>query len=168
MATGKRRWTRLAAVGASAIAVALLVTTGAPRPSIAGPIDYPGYLGGPLHTSSSSSTAITTANAASLLRRWVFHAASPTMPGQPFPSFQASPTVFQNMVFIGSNSGVFYAINEDTGKSIWSAFTGFTAKLTCGSARGLTATAAAAFDPSSGLGTVYIAGGCGVPSGMRG
>ncbi len=161
MAIGKRRWTRLAGVGALGIVIALVVTTGAPRPSIAGPIDYPGYLGGPLHTSNSSATAITTANAGSLLRRWVFHAGNPTMPGQPFPSFQASPTVFQNMVFIGSNSGVLYALNEDTGKTIWHAFTGFVPKLTCGSARGLTATAAAGFDPSSGLGTVYVPGGDG-------
>ncbi len=161
MVTGKRRLTRLAGIGAIGIALAVVVVTVAPKPSIAGPIDYPGYLGGPLHTSSSPSTAITTANAASLLRRWVFHAAAPTLPGQPFPSFQASPTVFQNRVFIGSNSGEFYALNEDTGKTIWHQFTGFVPKLTCGSARGLTATAAAGFDPVSGLGTVYIPGGDG-------
>lgn len=157
----RRRLTRLASTLGAGLVLAIVLITGAPNNSVAGSIDWPSYLGGPLHDSSSPSTVITTSNAGSLIRRWVFHAAVPTMTGQPYPSFVASPIVFQGRVYIGSNTGVFYALDEATGRLLWHQFVGFVPKLTCNSSRGVTATAAAAFDPSTGVATVYIAGGDG-------
>jgi polyvinyl alcohol dehydrogenase (cytochrome) len=63
-------------------------------------------------------------------------------------------------VFLGANTGVFSAINLDTGTQIWDRFLGFTPPLTC-AARGITATASVAPDPTSGAATVYAAGGDG-------
>ena len=158
VAGGAQRSTAQVVLG---LFLAIILLSGSARSSVASSIDWPGYLGGPLHDSASPATAITVANAASLKRRWAFRAALPTMTGQPYPSFTASPIVFQGKVYIGSNSGIFYALDEATGHELWHQFVGFRPKLTCGSGRGVTATASAAFDPVSGRPTVYIAGGDG-------
>jgi outer membrane protein assembly factor BamB len=122
--------------------------------------DWSQYLGGPLHSSVSSTTTVTKLNAGSLHMKWVFHAAAATMTGQPAPTFVSSPTVSGGQVFIGSNSGVFYALNETTGSVVWKHFLGFEPKLTCGSI-GMDSTAAEDLDPVSGLPTVYASGGDG-------
>ena len=124
------------------------------------PTDWSQYLGGPLHSSVSSTTTVTKLNAGALHAKWVFHAAAATMTGQPAPSFVSSPTVSGGRVFIGSNSGVFYALDEATGSVVWQHFLGFEPKLTCGNI-GLSSTAAVAPDPVSGLPTVYVSGGDG-------
>ncbi|MDX6520471.1 MAG: hypothetical protein QOF08_1076 [Gaiellales bacterium] len=122
--------------------------------------DWTGYLGGPAHTSASPETAITPANAASLTRAWLWTPPAATG-SQPAAALNASPTVASGRVFIGSNTGVFYALSETTGKRLWSRNLGHTPSLTC-SARGITSTATVAPDPSrGGTATVYVSGGAG-------
>jgi outer membrane protein assembly factor BamB len=61
------------------------------------------------------------------------------------------------MVFVGSNTGIFYALNEDTGAIVWSVNAGFLPKYTCGAA-GNKDTATIAANPMNGKPTVYFAG----------
>jgi outer membrane protein assembly factor BamB len=120
-------------------------------------INWPGFLFGPTHTSTSKlATAIKPANAASLVHAWTWHAAKPTMTGQPAPTLAASPTVVNGVVYIGANTGVFYALRESTSAVVWSRFIAFTPKLTCNAAKGFTSTASVANDPTTGKLTVYV------------
>ena len=157
---------RLRVAFSSALTVATLVVTASLNfPASAGSatafINWPGYLFGSTHSSDNAAAAtITPATAPALTRVWTWKPAAPTMTGQPGTSLFASPTVFNGRVYIGANTGVFYALNEATGKVIWKRFLGFVTKKTCGS-RGLTSTATVAPDPVTGALTVYVAGGNG-------
>jgi outer membrane protein assembly factor BamB len=73
--------------------------------------------------------------------------------------FFATPVVAGGRVFIGSMSGIFYAINERTGALLWQRDVGFVGAHTCG-ARGVTGSAAVAPEAAGG-GTVYVPGGHG-------
>jgi polyvinyl alcohol dehydrogenase (cytochrome) len=68
--------------------------------------------------------------------------------------------VYGGGVYIGSNTGVFYALNESTGTVAWSRLLGYVPDLTC-KARGITATATVAADPGTSAPTVYVASGDG-------
>ena len=108
--------------------------------------DWPGYLFSALHSSANVDAASITASAVpNLAADWTF-AAGPPEVGQPAAAFVASPTVADGRVFIGSNTGVFYARDEATGDPLWSLDLGHADALTC-SARGITSTATVAFDP---------------------
>jgi outer membrane protein assembly factor BamB len=119
--------------------------------------DWPAYLNGPRHRSLSDETAIRPSNAASLRRVW--HWQPPAATGdQPAAALFASPAVADGRVFIGSNTGVFYARSEATGGRLWSRNLGHVSTLTC-TARGITASATVAPDASrAGAGTVYVTG----------
>ncbi len=119
--------------------------------------NWPAYLLGPTHPSANfAAGAITPAAVATLTRVWRWTPAAPTMTGQPGPSLYASPTVFNGHVYIGADTGVFYALDEATGHVLWQRFMGFVTKKTC-SARGFISTATVAADPVSGAPTVYVA-----------
>lgn len=120
--------------------------------------DWPGYLYSPAHSSyNAADTTITTANAGSLTRYWQWKAPAPTMSGQPPAGLYASPTVVGGHVYIGANTGVFYALDLSTKRVLWSRFLGFVTHKTCG-ARGFTATATVVPDASrGGQLTVYVA-----------
>jgi len=121
-----------------------------------GPDDWPAYLAGPAHTSDNrAQVAITPGNVGSLVQKWHFVGDPPTQPGQPRPAFDASPTVADGAVFIGSRTGWFYKLDEHTGKMLAKVFFGFQPHLTC-TARGLIATATVAKDPADGQDTVYV------------
>jgi outer membrane protein assembly factor BamB len=123
--------------------------------------DWPGYLFDNGHTSHNAlATAITTSNASTLVEDWSFIDPQP-MPGQPNAGFYSSPTVVNGVVYIGSNTGNFYALNETTGAMLWQQLLGFTTPTTCGSGHGVTSTATLATDPVSGTLTVYVGGGDG-------
>jgi polyvinyl alcohol dehydrogenase (cytochrome) len=150
----RRRWL---------IPVVSMLLVGAFAPSFAGAsgsADWPAYLFSAGHTSLNASTAITPTNVGSLTEAWVFNSPAPTMIGQPGGGFTASPTVYGGRVYIGSNTGVFYALDEATGSIVWSRFLGFVPRLTCG-ARGISATATVALDPVTQSPTVYVSGGDG-------
>src|SRR6266542_4351152 len=119
--------------------------------------NWPAYLLGPTHPSfNSAAGAITPAKVATLTRVWRWTPAAPTMAGQPGTSLFASPTVFNGRIYIGANTGVFYALDEATGQVLWHRFMGFVTAKTC-AARGFNSTATVAPDPASGALTVYVA-----------
>jgi polyvinyl alcohol dehydrogenase (cytochrome) len=120
--------------------------------------NWTAFLSGPTHHSdNAAAVAITPGTVPGLRRAWSFMPARATMPGQPGPKLFSSPTVFNGRVYIGTGTGVFYALSEATGKVVWSRFLGFVTKKTCG-ARGMTSTATVAPDPRTGAATVYVAG----------
>lgn len=140
----------------SSVAVALVAVASPGQAAV--PADWPGYLFGATHSSyNAAATAITPANAPALTRYWQWRPAAPTMAGQPKASLFASPTVYQGRVYIGANTGVFYALDLATRRVLWSRFLGFVTHKTCG-ARGFTSTATVAPDASrGGQPTVYVA-----------
>jgi outer membrane protein assembly factor BamB len=123
-------------------------------------VNWPGYLYGPSHSSFSPATAITTSNAANLKRIWNWRCPAPTITGQPNAGFVASPTVYNGTVYIGCNTGIFYALNETTGAVLWTQMLGYVTKKTC-AARGISSTASIAIDPATSNPAVYVAGGDG-------
>jgi outer membrane protein assembly factor BamB len=124
--------------------------------------DWPQYLFENGHSSlNGAATAITTDNASTLVEDWSFIDPQPTIEGQPNASFFSSPTVFQGVVYIGSNTGNFYALDETTGTLLWQQFLGYVTAIECGSGQGVTSTATVATDPVSGALTVYVGGGDG-------
>jgi outer membrane protein assembly factor BamB len=140
--------------------IVAIATLSMPGGTAATPSDWPAYLFGPTHTSRGLSTAITPSNTASLTKAWTFKSAAPTISGQPQGAFSASPTVYGGRIYIGSVTGVFYALDEVTGQVVWSRFLGFVKKTTC-NARGISATASVALDPVTSAPTVYVSGGDG-------
>jgi outer membrane protein assembly factor BamB len=118
--------------------------------------DWPAYLFGAAHSSANlAETAITPSNAKSLVKGWNWIPDPPTMTGQPLGTLTSSPTVYAGRIYIGANTGVFYALDDQTGTVIWKHFLGFVPKKTLG-ARGFTSTATVAPDPVSGDPTVYV------------
>ena len=133
----------------------LVIAAALPAPALAASTDWPQYLHGPQHASVSTATAITTANAASLHQLWHFTPAA--VSGRPAPKLDASPTVVGARIYIGSEAGVFYALNTATGAVAWKRQLDVQAASTCG-ADGISATAAVVPDPTTGSLTVYAAG----------
>ena len=72
----------------------------------------------------------------------------------------ASPTVYNGTIYIGCNTGIFYALNETNAAVEWTQMLGYVTKKTC-AARGISSTASVAIDPANGKPTVYVAGGDG-------
>ncbi|HEU5393058.1 MAG TPA: PQQ-binding-like beta-propeller repeat protein, partial [Streptosporangiaceae bacterium] len=103
----------------------------------------------------SLATAFTPSNAASASQVW--HWQPPPVAGKPAARLEASPTVAAGRVYIGAESGGFYALNETTGAAAWSRQLDTEPSGTC-PARGIAATAAVQPDPVSGASTVYVSG----------
>ena len=106
--------------------------------------NYATYLGGPAHVSFASSAAtITVANASRVKSKWK---------DSTLGKFNASPSVYNGTIYIGSENGDFYAINASTGKVKW------TKKLTIDdcSNSGIVSTATVAKDPVTGVLTAYL------------
>jgi outer membrane protein assembly factor BamB len=104
----------------------------------------------------SAATAFTLANAASATRVW--HWQPPEVHGKPAPVLDASPTVVAGRVFIGAQSGMFYALKESTGAVLWSRQLGIRPSIKKCKPRGITSTATVLPDPVSGQLTVYVSG----------
>ena len=156
-----RRHRRAAAVGLATAGALLLPLPGlaAPGPGVTiGATDWPSYEHGPAHSSTQvNDTAITTSNAGALLRKWAFTAGPATAPGQPGPAFDASPSVVNGVVYIGSRTGQFYALNATTGSVLWHRQLDYGSNTTC-PAKGIVGTATVAADPVTGALTVYAPG----------
>src|SRR5215470_4439635 len=134
-----RSWL-LPVAGAVALAAGLLPqATGAARDTAA--LDWPQFLHDPQHSSVSQATAFTLANAGSVTQVW--HWKPPVISGQAAPHLDASPTVVAGRIYIGAESGGFYALNESTGAVEWSR------RLDTCPRRGITATAAVEPDPGA-------------------
>jgi outer membrane protein assembly factor BamB len=123
--------------------------------------DWPAYLFSARHPSATTGPAtITPGNAGSLQAAWTFQEQPPTGT-QPPGGFSASPTVADGMVFIGSQTGDFYALQESTGQVVWQATLDYQDPANngnCNNARGIVGTATVAPDPQTGNLTVYVPG----------
>ena len=107
----------IAAAGLAGVVQVPVVAAGSAR--AAGPgLDWPQYLNGPQHDSVSAAATFTPANAASAHQVW--HWQPPVVSGEPAPVLDASPTVVAGRVYLGAQSGGFYALNESTGAVVWS------------------------------------------------
>jgi outer membrane protein assembly factor BamB len=126
-----------------------------PGSALAATSDWPQYLHGPQHSSVSLASAFTVTNSAQTHQVWHFMPGA--VAGKPAPKLDASPTVVGGKLFIGSEAGVFYALNASTGRLVWKRSLDTQAHLTC-SASGISATAAVVKDPVSGSLAVYAAG----------
>jgi outer membrane protein assembly factor BamB len=166
LATGRRRSAAVAALICTALLSACnsgaAASSHAPaRPAATVPAtttaaassDWPAFLDSPLHDSySPAQTAVTTANAARLYRKW--HDKDGDL-------FLASPTVADGAVFVGDYSGWFYKINAQTGAVEHKAFLGLQPTGTCYNPRGIVATATVATAPPGHGDVVYV----GAPNG---
>src|SRR3954447_473179 len=128
---------------------------GGASPPASASTDWPAYLGGPQHSSRSLATAFSVASSSSAVQAW--HWSPPAVSGRPTPKLDASPIVSAGTVYIGSNTGVFYALSETTGAVVWSAQLDTVGAKTCG-AKGISSTATVATDPASGTRVVNVAG----------
>jgi outer membrane protein assembly factor BamB len=126
------------------------------RPATEPAVDFPAYMYDAGHSTFSPAAAITPASSLSVA--YVFH--EKRIAHQPRPRFVSTPLVLQHVIYIGSNSGEFYAIDLNTGTVIWKTFLGFEPKFQC-RAQGTFATAASGIDPTSGAVAVYAASGDG-------
>jgi polyvinyl alcohol dehydrogenase (cytochrome) len=146
------------------VLVAALLSMGAVRArddrstaSAATFINWNSYLFNASHTSANAAaTAITTQNTATLKQAWKWVPPPPTQTGQP-SGLLASPTVVNGTIYIGANTGVFYALDEATGAVRWHRFLGYQTASDCG-ALGVVSTATVAPAPGTGALTVYVAG----------
>ena len=124
-------------------------------------INWPSYLDGVTHQShAAGATAITQSNAGELTEAWHFMPAAPPVASLGY-ALNASPTVYDGVVYIGGNNGTFYAIDESTGAVIWQRAIGYVPTTTNCPARGTTSTATVAAAPATGVPTVYVASGNG-------
>jgi polyvinyl alcohol dehydrogenase (cytochrome) len=151
-------------------------TPGGPAPAVSGGADPAGadpagpagdawtqFLHDPAHGSfAASATAITPATVPALVPAWPhrFRPDRPSIPGQPTSELLASPVVAGGRVFIGSNNGVMYALDEATGAVLWRNLLGYQEQMTC-AGLGIISTAAVAADPVTGEQRVYVAAGDG-------
>jgi outer membrane protein assembly factor BamB len=123
--------------------------------------DWPAYLFSSHHPSATTGPAtITLGNAGSLTAAWKFQEQPPTG-NQPPGGFSASPTVADGMVFIGSQTGDLYALQESTGQLVWKRTLDYEQpgnNGNCKNARGIVGTATVAADPQTGKPTVYVPG----------
>jgi outer membrane protein assembly factor BamB len=153
-------------VGCTAVVI-ILAGAAAPAAGAAGYVNWVAYLRGPLHSSfNATATAITPANAGQLVQvlNWQAPAA---LAGEPDAGLFASPTVRDGVIYIGSNTGHFYALDELTGAVLWDRFLGVTGHYTCRN-KGITSTATVAPDPSrGGQLTAYVGGGDGYLYALR-
>ncbi len=118
------------------------------RPLVSSP-DWNFFLNGSEHPSYiPSQTVITPANAPGLVQNW-----------DDFPTtvFFSSPTVYDGSVYIGSDQGWFYQLDESTGAVLHKRFVGSQPKLSC-PARGFVPTATVTGAPVTHEPTVYVAG----------
>jgi outer membrane protein assembly factor BamB len=129
--------------------------------------NWPSYLNGASHSSyNAAENVIRPGNVGRLAREWRFRGDRATRPGQPRPGFLASPIVVDGAVYIGSDTGWFYKLDERTGAVLAKRFIGFQPPKTCGP-RGFVATATVAIDRSDGQRMVYVAGANGVLYALR-
>src|SRR5438046_1567349 len=72
-----------------------------------------------LASAATGPATITLENGGSLSPQWVFQEQPPTGNAQPQGGFSASPTVADGMIFIGSQTGDLYALQQSTGQVVW-------------------------------------------------
>ncbi len=149
-------------LGLSGIVLFICATVPPASPASASTyVNWPTYLNGPNHNSYlAAATTITPSNASTLASAWNFTPGPPPVAALGY-QLNASPSVYDGVIYIGANSGMFYALDEATGAVLWQTNLGYVVSTgTCGT-RGITATATVAPDPKTGTLTVYVSGGDG-------
>ena len=137
-------------LAAASMLVLILAGLAATPAQAQGTADWPAYLLDTGHSSyNAAATSIGTGNVANLQPVWQW-----IEPSGGNRTFWASPTVVDGVVYIGSETGNFYAISEATQTVLWSRNFGVRPAAACGSS-GITATAAVVNDTATGL-TVYV------------
>ena len=135
-----------------------LAATSAPGElGFAGPEDWPAFLLGGAHSSYNlTATAITMNNVPQLKLAWRW--TSPPSRTSAEDGFLATPIVSGGNIYIGSNDGYMFAINETTHETVWSDFLGvqFGTRNCNGVSHGLTSSATVTPDPATGQPTVYV------------
>jgi polyvinyl alcohol dehydrogenase (cytochrome) len=149
------RWIGFATVAAASLAAAMSLNEAT---AAVGGNDWPSYLHGAAHSSADvGDTAISTSNVGHLRTIWHFTPDRATQSGQPAARLDASPTVAGGVLYIGSRTGMFYALNAATGALVWKRQLDFGSKTVC-PAKGIVGTATVAADPTDGVMTVYATG----------
>ena len=129
-------------------------------------INWDQYLFDNAHSSvNTGAVAITTANAASLTQAWTWTPGS--FSGRAAPTIQVNPTVHDGIIYIGTGSGHFYALNEADGTPLTSGNWGTDGidlgySFPCPKKRptdeqGIANTATVAYDSSRSQYVIYIA-----------
>ena len=92
--------------------------------------DWTSRLFGPGHGSYTVDDGITAANAVTLEQKW--RRPAPACPGgRSGGGWLATPVTFHGVIYIGSNFGCLFAINEANGAVRWSRFAAFQPRQTC-------------------------------------
>jgi outer membrane protein assembly factor BamB len=153
---GSRRPGRMRVAGrlgalAMLLAASATVASGLPA-AAAGSSDWTSYLFNADHSSfNSAATSIATGNLDHLQPVWNW-----LQPKSSNSNIWASPTVYNGVVYLGVESGYFYAISESTHAVLWSMFMGTTpAAAGCGASLGITSTAVVSDNATTGE-TVYV------------
>jgi polyvinyl alcohol dehydrogenase (cytochrome) len=142
------------------LTVLVVTIVALPAPTVAATADWSGYLAGVEHRSyQPSDTTITPENASTLVHVWTW-IPDLVRGGPARKQIFSSPTVVGGTIYIGANTGDFYALDDSTGGVIWKDHIGFQPMLTCKS-RGFTSTATVVTDPFTQVLTVYVAAGDG-------
>jgi outer membrane protein assembly factor BamB len=92
--------------------------------------DWNGRLFDPTHSSRTPDKGLTASSVGALRQHWRLQA--PGCPGAPTGGgWLATPATLDGVIYIGSNFGCLYAINESNGSVRWSKFTAFQPRQTC-------------------------------------
>jgi outer membrane protein assembly factor BamB len=108
--------------------------------------------------SNPAAKAVSPANVPNLVRKWQFFPDPSTQLGQRAARFDATPVTYNGVIYVGAESGDFYAVQAATGTVVWKQFLGFVG-APCGA--GVASTAALSPDPATGEVRVYVGGGDG-------
>jgi polyvinyl alcohol dehydrogenase (cytochrome) len=125
-------------------------------------VNWPSYGRNPAHDSDqSAATTITVKNAGQLKALW--HWSAVPKPPTNTLLFSSAITV-GGVIYIGANTGDFYALNETTGKLIWRDILPYTPAFTsgphhCPSPAGIATAATVSTDRVTGKVVVYVAAG---------
>ena len=93
-------------------------------------VDWTGRLFDAGHSSHTSDAGISPSNVGTLRQNWRLQA--PGCPGAGSGGgWLATPVTLNGVIYVGSNFGCLYAINESNGTVRWSKFTAFQPKQTC-------------------------------------
>jgi outer membrane protein assembly factor BamB len=145
------------------IGVAALATSVVVAPAGAGSfINWTSYGRAPAHDSyQPAATAITPTNASLLKAKWHW---SPVAKPPTDRLLYSSAITDNGVIYIGADTGDFYALSESTGKVIWRDILPYTPAFSsggnyCPRPTGIQSAASVANDPLTKKLTVYVAGG---------